>query len=48
MFREMATAIILKEYTSKYTTLPSLALTRTFNPILAEKLRNMLGDTTKK
>jgi hypothetical protein len=48
MFREMATAIILKEYTSKYTTLPSLALTRTFNPILAEKLRNMLGDTTEK
>lgn len=48
MFREMATAIILKEYTSKYTALPSFALTRTFNPILAEKLRNMLGDTTEK
>jgi len=48
MFREMATAIILKEYTSNYTTLPSFALTRTFNPILAEKLKNMLGDATEK
>ena len=44
----MATAIILKEYTSNYTTLPSFALTRTFNPTLAEKLKDMLGDTTEK
>jgi len=48
MFRESATAIILSEYISKYTTLPSFALTRTFSSTLAEKLRNMLGNATEK
>jgi len=48
MLKEVSKPIVLKEYIRKYTALPSLALTRSFDPTLAERLRNMLGDTTEK
>jgi hypothetical protein len=48
MLKEAAKTVVLEEYIRKYTALPSLALTRTFNPTLAEKLRNMLSDATEK
>ena len=48
MLKEVSKPIVLKECTRKYTALPSLALTRSFDHTLAERLRNMLGDTTEK
>jgi hypothetical protein len=48
MLKEVSKPVVLKEYIRKYTALPSLALTRSFDPTLAEQLRKMLGDTTEK
>jgi len=41
MLKEASKPIVLKEYIRKYTALPSLALTRLFDPTLSERLRNI-------